>query len=76
MTEQPAGEVQEFAHRMFELARGGAADELSSYVDAGLPVNLTNDKGDCLLMLAAYHDHLTTVQGLLVQCLSINWQLV
>jgi ankyrin repeat protein len=36
-----------------------------SYVDAGVPVNLTNDAGDTLLILAAYHDHPDTVSALL-----------
>jgi uncharacterized protein len=54
-----------FAHRMFDLARSGAAGELSGYVAAGLPANLTNDKGDTLLILAAYHDHPATVAALL-----------
>jgi hypothetical protein len=42
-----------FAHRMFDPARSGATGELSGYVAAGLPANLTNDKGDTLLILAA-----------------------
>ncbi|NHC13731.1 ankyrin repeat domain-containing protein [Motilibacter deserti] len=54
-----------FAGRMFDLARGGATDQLAEYVDAGLPVNLTNSKGDTLLLLAAYHDHPDTVRALL-----------
>jgi hypothetical protein len=54
-----------FAHRMFDLARSGATAELAGNVDAGLPVNLTNDKGDTLLILAAYHDHPDTVAALL-----------
>ncbi|KAG6911879.1 hypothetical protein DXG01_000126 [Tephrocybe rancida] len=35
----------EFAQRMFEAARTGNAELLLAAVDAGLPVNLTNDKG-------------------------------
>lgn len=58
-------DVLDFAHRMFDLARSGGADELAASVDAGLPVNLTNDKGDTLLMLAAYHDHPQVVKALL-----------
>ncbi|MFB9320421.1 ankyrin repeat domain-containing protein [Cryptosporangium minutisporangium] len=50
---------------MFDLARGGHTDELAANVDAGLPVNLTNDKGDTLLILAAYYDHPETVGALL-----------
>ncbi|MDG4831260.1 ankyrin repeat domain-containing protein [Solwaraspora sp. WMMD1047] len=58
-------ETLAFAHRMFDLARGGHTGELAGYVDAGLPVNMTNDKGDTLLILAAYHAHPETVTALL-----------
>ena len=54
-----------FAHRMLDLARSGATGELAGYVAAGLPANLTDDKGDTLLILAAYHDHPDTVAALL-----------
>lgn len=60
-------ETLAFAHRMFDLARGGPADDLAAQVDAGLPVNLTNDRGDTLLILAAYHDHPETVRALLAR---------
>ncbi|NEK58699.1 ankyrin repeat domain-containing protein [Geodermatophilus sabuli] len=49
------------------MARGGATDELAAYVDAGVPPNLTNDKGDTLLILAAYHGHAGTVAALLAR---------
>ena len=58
-------EVVELAGRVFDLARGGHADELVAYVDAGGPVDLTNDKGDTLLLLAAYHQQPATVGALL-----------
>ncbi|MEU4163544.1 ankyrin repeat domain-containing protein [Actinoplanes sp. NPDC026670] len=54
-----------YAHRMFDLARFGDGPELIANVNAGLPPNLTNDKGDTLLILAAYHDHPETVAALL-----------
>ncbi len=57
--------VIELAGRVFDLARGGHTDELVAYVDAGVPVDLTNDKGDTLLILAAYHGHAGTVAALL-----------
>ena len=57
--------VIELAGRVFDLARGGHTEELVAYVDAGVPVNLTNDKGDSLLILAAYHGHPETVAALL-----------
>ncbi len=59
--------VIELAGRVFDLARGGHTDELVAYVDAGVPVNLTNDKGDTLLILAAYHQHAGTVAALLAR---------
>jgi ankyrin repeat protein len=58
-------ETLAFAHRMFDLAREGQTAELAANVDAGLPANLTNDKGDTLLILAAYHGHAETVAALL-----------
>ena len=60
-------EVIEFAHRMFELARNGGTDELAWALTKGLPPNLTNDKGDTLLILAAYHGHPDTVAALLAR---------
>ena len=57
--------VIELARKVFDLAREGMTDELAEYVDAGVPVNLTNDKGDTLLILAAYHGHRDTVAALL-----------
>ncbi|MEU6078570.1 ankyrin repeat domain-containing protein [Micromonospora sp. NPDC047074] len=67
MSEELDAETLAFAHRMFDLARDGATDELADYVDAGLPVDLTNDKGDTLLILAAYHAHPETVAALLAR---------
>jgi anti-sigma regulatory factor (Ser/Thr protein kinase) len=57
-------EIEGFATRLFELARAGDTERLLAYVDAGVPVNLSNDKGDTLLMLAAYHGHPGTVRAL------------
>ena len=38
---------------------------LAAYVDAGVPVDLTDASGNTLLMLAAYHGHASVVQVLL-----------
>ena len=54
-----------FLQDTFELARAGHTADLVMRLDKGVPVNLTNDKGDTLLTLAAYHDHVDTVQALL-----------
>jgi TPR repeat protein len=59
--------VLELARTVFDLAREGSTDELAGYVDAGIPVNLTNDKGDTLLILAAYHGHPEAVAALLAR---------
>lgn len=58
-------DVIELAGRVFDLARSGGTEELAAYLDAGVPANLTNDKGDTLLILAAYHAHPDTVTALL-----------
>ncbi|MFB7591828.1 ankyrin repeat domain-containing protein [Streptomyces sp. NPDC056169] len=65
MSETPDPEVIELASKVFDLARTGDADALAAYVDAGVPPNLTNDKGDSLVMLAAYHGHAAAVSALL-----------
>ncbi|MUL40639.1 ankyrin repeat domain-containing protein [Streptomonospora sp. PA3] len=57
---EPDPDVVELATRVFDLARRGETDLLAAYLDAGVPVNLTNDKGDTLVMLASYHGHART----------------
>jgi ankyrin repeat protein len=63
----PPPEVAELAGRLFDLARDGDAAALAAYVDAGVPVNLTNDAGDTLVMLAAYHGHADAVRALVAR---------
>ncbi|KAB1150824.1 ankyrin repeat domain-containing protein [Streptomyces luteolifulvus] len=67
MTEAPGPEVVELATKIFDLARQGQTETLVAYVDAGVPANLTNDRGDSLLMLAAYHGHADAVRALLAR---------
>jgi ankyrin repeat protein len=55
MVDEPGNELIAFATRMFGLARTGETDQLAAYLDAGVDANLANQKGDTLLMLAAYH---------------------
>ncbi|WP_406505904.1 ankyrin repeat domain-containing protein [Streptomyces sp. NBC_01602] len=64
MSEVPDPEVVELATKVFDLARHGETETLAAYVDAGVPANLTNDRGDSLLMLAAYHGHAEAVAAL------------
>jgi ankyrin repeat protein len=65
MSEAPDPEVVELATKIFDLARRGETETLVAYVDAGVPADLTNDRGDSLVMLAAYHGHAETVRALL-----------
>lgn len=66
-TESPtfSDEELEFLESIFELARRGATEQLTTYINSGVPVNLTNAKGDSLLILAAYYRQADTVQALL-----------
>ncbi|MEU0088643.1 ankyrin repeat domain-containing protein [Streptomyces sp. NPDC006274] len=67
MSKVPDSEVIELATKVFDLARQGETEALAAYVDAGVPANLTNDKGDTLVMLAAYHGHAAAVETLLAR---------
>ncbi len=59
--------VLALAAKLFDFARKGDTESLSAYIAAGAPANLTNEQGDSLLMLAAYHGHADTVQALIIQ---------
>jgi uncharacterized protein len=65
VTEALSEEELTFLRSLFDLARTGDTDGLVEALDAGVPANLTNDAGDTLLILAAYHDHPDTVRALL-----------
>jgi ankyrin repeat protein len=65
MPEDLTADELAFLQSAFELARIGETEQLTGYVDAGLPVNLTNSAGDTLLILAAYHRHAALVTALL-----------
>jgi len=67
MSEAPDPEVVELATKVFDLARQGPVEALVAYVDAGVPADLTNDRGDSLVMLAAYHGHADAVRALLAR---------
>lgn len=61
---EPSEELVELAHQVLDLARQGETERLLGYVDAGVPVDLTEASGNTLLMLAAYHGHAASVRGL------------
>jgi ankyrin repeat protein len=58
-------EVMNLARTAFQHARAGETNHLAWLLAAGLPVNLTNERGDSLLMLASYHGHQETTRALL-----------
>ncbi|WP_072803296.1 ankyrin repeat domain-containing protein [Rhodococcoides yunnanense] len=49
----------------FEWARSGDTAQIKQFLDVGGPANLTNERGDTLLILAAYHSRVDTVAVLL-----------
>jgi ankyrin repeat protein len=61
----PDDDVVELATRLFDMARAGHATQLGTYIDAGVSPNLANQRGDSLVMLAAYHGHADAVRALL-----------
>ncbi|OZG28962.1 hypothetical protein BH683_011150 [Williamsia sp. 1138] len=67
----PGDDVAELAGRMFEMARTGDT-ALIDYVKAGVPVNLTNQAGDTVLMLSAYHGHAPVVSALIELGADVN----
>lgn len=68
----PDDRLVELAHQMLDLARAGDAERLAAYVDAGVPVDLTDAAGNTLLMLAAYHGHARTVRALADRGADVN----
>ncbi|WP_237203582.1 ankyrin repeat domain-containing protein [Rothia endophytica] len=66
MTDNALTETEhEFLNSVFDLARDNKPVALKSLFDQGVPVDLTNAKGDTLLILAAYHQHTDLVQILI-----------
>lgn len=58
-------ETLAFAARVFQYARMVHAEELAELFGQGLPANLRNDKGDSLLMLAAYNGQAAAARAIL-----------
>lgn len=62
--------------RVFEiaadLAREGRTDELTDFLDHGVPVDLTDHDGNSLVMLAAYHGRADTVAALIARGADVN----
>lgn len=62
----------EFAHRLFDAARAGETEFVTSAVDQGVPVDLTDEKGNTMLMLAAYHRQTELVDALVQRGADVN----
>jgi hypothetical protein len=60
-------ELMDLAARLFDAARSGDAAMLAAYVDAGVPVDLTNANGDTMVMLAAYYGNESAVAALIAR---------
>lgn len=65
-------EVLDLAAHIFDCARSGDTEMLAAYVDAGVPVNLTNTNGDTLVMLASYYGHESAVAALIARGADID----
>lgn len=62
----------DFAHELFEAAREGRSEIVTSAIDQGVPANLTDANGNSLLMLAAYHGHAALVAALAERGADVN----
>lgn len=54
-------------HETMNHARAGRTAALMKLIELGLPVGLRDQKGDTLLMIAAYHGHRDTAAALLAR---------
>ena len=70
VSEIPA-DVQEFATRLFNMAREGDVT-LLDYIDQGVAVDMANQDGNTFLMLAAYSGHADLVRGLAARGADVN----
>jgi ankyrin repeat protein len=71
LNDQEQGGMRLEPLQLFDLARQGA-DVLLDLVDANLPVDLADESGNTLLMLAAYHGHAALTAGLAERGADVN----
>lgn len=65
LTEAEEARYAQLQRQALDFARSGATALLRQMVEAGLPVNLSDHKGQSLLMLASYNGNYETAQMLL-----------
>lgn len=58
-------QTQRVVEIAMDLARAGETNDLTEFVEHGLPVDQVDGAGNSLLMLAAYHGHADTVSALI-----------
>lgn len=64
-------EIQDFATKLFDLARDGDAT-LLEYISQGVNVDMVNQDGQSFIMLAAYHGHAELVRLLAAAGADVN----
>lgn len=65
ITKEEEKRYEELCQMAFNMARSDECEELEKMINAGLPVNLKNHKGNTLLMLASYNGAFKTTQMLI-----------
>ena len=67
MTESPISAADEarIVSVAMDLAREGSTSELRAFLEHSFPVDASDEQGNTLLMLAAYHGHSDTVEALI-----------
>lgn len=65
MSQHTPGPSPQVIEGVFDLARDGRTGPLGEMIDAGVPINTVNSRGDTLLIVAAYQQHAECVAELL-----------
>lgn len=65
VSQEEKARFNELYQMAFDFARNNEFETLLKMIDAGLSPNLTNEKGDSLLMLASYDGSFETTKMLL-----------
>ena len=71
-TKEELQRYEELQALALEFARQGKTHELKAMLEAKMPVNLSDHKGNTLLMLASYNGHVQNTQMLLEMQASVD----
>lgn len=72
LTPEEEQKLEEVCQLSFDFARNNDAQSLQILLDNGMNVNLSNHKGNTLLMLASYHNSIDCVKLLLKHKADVN----